>query len=71
VHHTSGPIAKAVNEVNVEREMGFNCIRRSESASTLMSTISYFESVFEIFGAGKISGHRNQNNDQQEDKVGG
>jgi hypothetical protein len=49
-HHMSGPIAKAVNEGNVEREMDMNCIRRSESTSTFMSTIGYFVSVFEMFG---------------------
>ena len=45
-HHMSGPITRAVNAVNVEREMGLRCIRRSESASTFMSTIGNFVSVF-------------------------
>lgn len=49
-HHTSGPIAKAVNEVNVEREMVLDCIRHSESASTFMLTTGYFAFVFEMFG---------------------
>jgi hypothetical protein len=49
-YHMSGPIARAVNEVDVEREMGLNCIRCSESASTFMSAIDYFASVFEMFG---------------------
>jgi hypothetical protein len=49
-HHMSGPIAKAVNEVDVEREMGLNYIRYSESASTLMSGIDYIASVFEMCG---------------------
>ena len=49
-HHTSGPIAKAANGVNVEREMDLDYIRRSESISTFVSTIGYFASVFEMFG---------------------
>jgi hypothetical protein len=49
-HHMSGPIAKAVNEVDVEREMGLNCTKCSESASTFMQAIDYFASVFEMFG---------------------
>lgn len=49
-HHTSGPIAKAVNEVSVERELDLDCIRPSESTSAFMSTFGYFASVFEMFG---------------------
>jgi hypothetical protein len=49
-YHMRGPIAKAVNEGNVERDMGLDCIRRSESASTFFLTIDYFAAVFEIFG---------------------
>jgi hypothetical protein len=46
----SRPIAKAVDEVDVKREMGLNCVRCSESASTFILAIDYFASVFEMFG---------------------
>jgi hypothetical protein len=50
-HHMSELIAKVLNEVNVEREIALNSIRHFESASTFMSTIGYFASVFEMFGS--------------------
>jgi hypothetical protein len=49
----SGPIAKAINEVNVERKIKLNCVERIQSGYTFMSTIKYFGSVFETWGAGE------------------
>jgi hypothetical protein len=54
----SGPIAKAANEVDVEREMGLNCISCSGSASTFMLVIDYFAFVFEMFGGRDDFCHR-------------
>jgi hypothetical protein len=51
--HMSGPIVKAANEVNVEREIGLKFIRRIEAGFPFVSTIGYFVSVFEMLGAGK------------------
>jgi hypothetical protein len=49
----SGPIAKAINEVNVERKIKLNCVERIQSGYTFISTIKYFGSVFETWGAGE------------------
>lgn len=49
----SRPIAKAVNEVYVEREFEWNCVRPNQFVHTFISPMGYFVSVFETWGAGQ------------------